>query len=103
MNDIFFDELLEKIEEPLKPTARSIMDEINFLRGRLDDLKKLPFIQTKNGEPTKQRPTPAAKQFKELSQQMNSYIKTLLQIVGKTEDEKVVSPLREYFKKIELR
>ncbi len=98
-----FDKLLDECDSSHKGIATELVGRLRFIRARLDDLEKLPFIEVKPGEPQKQRPTPAAKQYKELSQQYNSYIQTLLKTFGKKDDNNNISPLREYFQKIEKR
>jgi hypothetical protein len=84
------DEATQAITEPL-------IYEIAFLEKRLHDLRGLPFIDVHPTDSRKQRPTVAAKQYKELLQQYNNCLKILLGVLGKieaTED----SPLRAYLK-----
>lgn len=94
---------LEKICKSLDETAQKstceLIDHIVFLEKQLSELKQLPFIEVNPKNPMQQRPTPAAKQYKELLQQYNNCIKILLSAAQKTEDEET-SPLREYLKKI---
>lgn len=94
---------LEKICKSLDETAQKstceLIDHIVFLEIQLSELKQLPFIEVNPKNPMQQRPTPAAKQYKELLQQYNNCIKILLSAANKTEGEET-SPLREYLKKI---
>ena len=94
---------LEKICKSLDETAQKstceLIDHIVFLEKQLAELKQLPFIEVNPKNPMQQRPTPAAKQYKELLQQYNNCIKILLSAANKTEGEET-SPLREYLKKI---
>jgi hypothetical protein len=60
-------------------------------------LKKLPFIRVNPDNPAEQKPTAAAKQYKEFLQQYNNCIKILISVLNKNE---VVedSPLRQFLK-----
>ena len=59
------------IQEVLRPT----IEEMTFLESRLDELRKLPFIRVNPNDPTRQKVTPAARQYKELLQQYNNCVK----------------------------
>ena len=61
------DELLKIINNDI--SLLPMVDEILFLEGKLAELKKLPFIKVHPTDQTKQKTTPAAKQYKELLQQ----------------------------------
>jgi hypothetical protein len=63
----------------------------------LKELKKLPFIRVNPDNPAEQKPTAAAKQYKEFLQQYNNCIKILISVLNKNE---VVedSPLRQFLK-----
>lgn len=79
--------------------AERLVEEVVFLEKNLEELRKLPFIKFNPKDPTKQKATPAAKQYKELLQQYNNTMKLLLKISGdlngETEEE---SPLRIWLK-----
>jgi hypothetical protein len=68
-----------------------------FLEAQLKELKKLPFIRVNPDNPAEQKPTAAAKQYKEFLQQYNNCIKILISVLNKNE---VVedSPLRQFLK-----
>ena len=78
-----------------KVKAERLIDEVVFLEKSLAELRALPFIKINPKDPTKQKATPAAKQYKELLQQYNNTMKLLLKISGdlngETEED---SPLR---------
>lgn len=77
---------------------RTTIEEVKFLRDKLKRLRNLPFIQIfKNG---KQASTPASKLYKELLQQYNNCIKILLSTAS-SQGENEVSPLRDYFNKLQ--
>ena len=46
-----------------------LIDELLFLEKQLTELKKLPFIKIHPDNPTLQKSTPAARQYRELLQQ----------------------------------
>ena len=75
-----------------------MVDEILFLEVKLTELKKLPFIKVHPTDQTKQKPTPAAKQYKELLQQYTNCIKVLAR-AGGTDDKDEESPLRKWVRK----
>lgn len=80
----------EKLIEPM-------IDEIIFLEAQLEQLKKLPFIKIHPKDPTRQKATPAARLYTQLSAQYNSAMRTLVSLSG---GDSVVeeSPLREWAK-----
>ena len=79
--------------------AAQLVDEILFIEKQLAELKKLPFIKVHPKDPTKQKGTPAAKQYKELLQQYNNSMKLLLKMGGDLGDVEEESPLREWIRK----
>ena len=93
------DELVKiicKQGDPDRIKAERLIDEIIFIEKQLDELRLLPFIKTNPKDPTKQKATPAAKQYKELLQQYNNTMKLLLKISGDLGETEETSPLREW-------
>lgn len=90
------DELLKIINNDI--SLLPMVDEILFLEGKLTELKKLPFIKVHPTDQTKQKTTPAAKQYKELLQQYTNCIKVLARASG-TDDKDEESPLRKWVRK----
>lgn len=88
-------ELLKTIE--YDPALMPLIDEVVFLEGRLEELKKLPFIKIHPKDPTKQKATPAQKQYKELLQQYVNIIRVLIRATGTDENDEE-SPLRKWVK-----
>lgn len=90
-------ELLKVFEdiEDTKGIIVPLIDDVVFLEERLKELRKLPFIKVHPQYPDIQKPTPAAKQYKELLQQYNNCIKILTSIVRKDAPEED-SPLRAF-------
>lgn len=89
---------LLKIFDQVEDTKGIIMpmiDDVVFLEEHLQELRSLPFIRINPKDPSMQKPTPAAKQYKELLQQYNNCIKILTGILRKDSPEEE-SPLREF-------
>lgn len=96
------DELLavfKDIDEGKRSLVVNLIDDVIYMEQQLDELRKLPFILVKPDNPSRQKPTPAAKLYKETLQQYNNSIKLLCSVLNKTDTEDV-SPLREYMKKL---
>lgn len=88
-------ELLKTIE--YDPALMPLIDEVVFLEGRLEELKKLPFIKVHPKDSTKQKATIAQKQYKELLQQYVNIIRVLIRATGTDENDEE-SPLRKWVK-----
>ena len=73
-------ELLGLLGEDVK--ASQLVDEIVFIEGRLEELRKLPFIAVNPKNPAQQKATPASKQYKELLQQYNNSLRLLYHLSG---------------------
>lgn len=91
------DELLKIFDqiEDTKDIILPMIDDVVFLEEQLQELRKLPFIRVNPQDPSMQKPTPAAKQYKELLQQYNNCIKILTGILRKDAPEED-SPLRAF-------
>lgn len=96
------EELLALLPEDSKELVSDVVDEVVFLEERLTELKLLPFIQVHPQDATKQRSTPAAKQYKEFLQQYINCIKVIESVIYRDKrlegDEVEESPLRKWFK-----
>ena len=97
------EELVAIIPEDSLELVTSVIDDVIFLEERLDELKKLPFIEVNSKNPMKQRNTPAAKLYKEFLQQYINCIKMIEGVIYRDKrlegDEAEESPLREWFRK----
>jgi len=91
--------LCAELDNAAKTTTAPLLGEIVFLEEQLTELKKYPFITVNPKNRAQQKPTAAAKQYKELLQQYNNCIKILLGVLGKSETEET-SPLREYLNRL---
>lgn len=87
-------ELVELVNND--PVLTHVVEEMIELESRLDEVKKLPFIRVHTMEPSKQKATPAAKQYRELLQQYTSIVRILMRATGSDEYGEE-SPLRRWF------
>jgi len=96
------EELVKLIGEDSLQLVDEVIDEVIFLEGKLEELKKLPFIQVNPKDTSKQRSTPAAKMYKEFLQQYINCIKMIEYVIYKDKrlegDDVEESPLRKWFK-----
>lgn len=90
-SDLF--KLFEDIDS--KDIIEPMIDDIVFLEGQLQELRKLPLLRINPDNPAQQKATPAAKLYKELLQQYNNCIKILTSILRKDTPEEE-SPLRAF-------
>ena len=81
--------------EDTKGIILPLIDDVVFLEGQLEALRKLPFIRVSSMDASLQKATPAAKQYKEMLQQYSNCIKILTGIIRKDAPEEE-SPLRAY-------
>ena len=70
-----------------------LIDEFLFIESQMQELRKLPFISVNPKNPQQQKSTPAAKLYKELTQQYTNIFKVLWRVTGADETEEE-SPLR---------
>ena len=90
-------ELLGLLGEDVK--ASQLVDEIVFIEGWLEELRKLPFIVVNPKNPAQQKATPASKQYKELLQQYNNSLRLLYHLSGNLGGEQEEeSPLRAWLR-----
>lgn len=90
---------LENIIRPEhRAAAAQIIDEILFIEERLEFLRRLPFLKIDAKNPTRQKATPASRQYKELLQQYNNSLKLLFRISGDDAEAEGESPLRAWLK-----
>ena len=95
------EELVKLVPDESLELVSDVLDEIIFLEDKLEELKKLPFIQVHPQDVTKQRSTPAAKQYKEFLQQYINCVKVIEAVIYRDKrlegDEAEESPLRKWF------
>ena len=59
--------LCESLDESTQKIVGRVIHEIVFLEDQLENLRQLPFIEVNPKNPSQQRATPAAKQYKEFT------------------------------------
>ena len=79
----------DKLLVPLISDMIELEEELTYLR-------QLPKIKVHPKDPTKQKPTPAAKLYKEALQQYTNIIRILMRATG-TDIDDDESPLRKWF------
>ncbi len=89
----------ELIDEDKRTFAYDTIDEYIFFLERIEELKKLPYIQVSKKNPEMQRLTPAAKLIKEYSQIIDAKRGTLLRIINSVENsaaDELLAKLAEF-------
>ena len=79
--------LFETVEEDKQKLAQQLIEEADFLEGRLAELRKLPFIKVHPDDPERQKRTEASKLYKEHIQSYCNVIKILNSILQKNSIE----------------
>ena len=90
------DDLLEAIDNDA--TLEPLIDDMIYLEEQLDYLRKLPKLKVHPKDKTKQKPTPAARLYREALTNYTNIIRLLLRAKGIDENDET-SPLREWAKK----
>lgn len=78
-------------------TQREMEEHISFLQAQLQYLKTLPFLRVNPNDPSQQKPTPAAKQYKELMQQYINLVKAYDTLLDKADAKNKNSDIPEAF------
>lgn len=89
----------ELVDEDKRQFAFDTIDEYLFFLERIEELKKLPYIQVSKKNPEMQRLTPAAKLIKEYSQVLDAKRGTLLRILYRVENsaaDELLAKLSEF-------
>lgn len=89
----------EIVDEDKRQIAYDTIDEYVFFLERINELKKLPYIQVSKKNPEIQRLTPAAKLIKEYSQVLDAKRGTLLRILYRVENsaaDELLNKLAEF-------
>lgn len=95
-------QLCEGLDGAVKTIILPLVDNLVFLENKIEETRQYEFLAVSPKTPTRQRPTAAYKQYKELTQQYNNTIKIMLGAVGKSEVEEE-SPLRAYLNQMKQR
>lgn len=89
----------EMVDEDKRQFAFDTIDEYVYFREKIEELKKLPYIQVSKRNPEMQRLTPAAKLIKEYSQVIDAKRGTLLRILNGVENsaaDELFARLKEF-------
>lgn len=90
--------IVGNLDEEKQLLAIPLVDELLFLEGQLQALKKLPFIKVNPSNPALQKQTEAARQYSKLSAAYLQTVKTISKIIGNTGNEDDGSILSEWLK-----
>lgn len=90
-------EIAEALPDEQKNIIAPLLSDIDFMESRLASLRALPHIKVHPKDPSKQRITPAGKQYKEVMQSYLNAIKVIISALNKTE----TSAADELLKKLE--
>lgn len=91
--------IFAEADESLRKIVAPMLEDAAFLEDKLKELRKLPFLRVDPNDESRQKATPAAKQYKELLQQYNNCVKILLHAAKNAAPEEE-SPLRAYLKRL---
>ena len=80
------------------PALVTLIEDMIYLEQELDKLRTLPKIKVDPKNTLRQKPTPAARLYKEFLQQYTNVVKLLIRATGTGEDD-AESPLRDWFRK----
>ena len=93
----------EELEKFLKEAGLSniqfkgLIEEMVFLEDNLERLREMPFLRIHPTDPSRQKATPASRQYRELLSQYTAIVKTLARVSN--DDGEEDSPLRQWFAK----
>lgn len=90
--------IIGNLEEEKQLLAIPLADELLFLEGQLQELKKLPFIKVNPTNPVLQKQTEAARQYTKLSASYLQTIKLLNGLIGKSGGDLDGSALGDWLK-----
>ena len=85
-----------KDADSVRDIIAPMIEDVILLEKHLKYLRDLPFIRVNKNNPSEQKATPAAKQYKEFLQQYNNCIKIMVSALNKNNVEEQ-SPLRAFF------
>lgn len=78
--------IFNNVDGNIKTVVEPLIEDVIFLEERMKELKKLPFIRINPNDPTQQKTTPAAKQYKEFSQSYMNAIRILCSLLHKQDN-----------------
>ena len=91
--------VFDDVDESTRIVITPLIDEVCYLESRMNELKKMPFLRVHPDRPDLQRPTAAAKQYKECSQSYMNAIRILCGILNRNEtsaQDELIKRLEEF-------
>lgn len=95
------DNIFKDIDVNVKILVNPLLKEVIFLEDKMAELRKLPFLRINPKDPTQQKTTSAAKQYKECSQSYMNAIRILCSLLNK-QDNSAENELLERLKGFEI-
>ena len=95
----FYEHLFENADKSETELVGHLIDEAVFHEDRMEELKRLPFIQIHPADPARQRATAAARQYKEFAAGYVNIMRLLLNILRRNEPsaaDELVKRLEEF-------
>ena len=89
---------LKDIDESKATVLQPTIDEVVFLEGQLEALKKMPFLKVHPTNPELQKQTEAARQYIKLHASYLQGIKIICTALSKTALEDEDSPINQWLK-----
>ena len=77
--------IFAKTDDDQRQLVEPLLEEVVFLEEKMTELKKLPFVRVHPKDPSIQKSTPAAKQYKECMQSYMNACRILLSALNKVE------------------
>ena len=92
-------QIFDNVDEDKRDIIMPLLDDVIFIEGRLQELRKLPMIRVHPKNPARQEVTPAGKQYKEYMQSYLNALKVLqktLYLAGETGESPLLKALKEF-------
>ena len=96
-------EIFKELDGNVQTIVGPLIDDLVFIEGQLEELRKQPFIRYHPKDPSLQKTTPAGKLYKDLLAQEKDIVRILCSQIHKGGSEEGESPLRGYLKTLERR
>lgn len=92
-------EIFKNIDDEQKKLVDRLLDEVVFLENKMTELKQYPFIRFNPKDMAIQKPTAAAKLYKESNQSYMNAVRILLSLLNKVDasaQDELIKLLKEY-------
>ena len=88
--------LLDLVEDEQKIVIRQLIEELIFIEKQMNEIREIPFIRSNPNNPSQQKRTEAAKQYKELSQSYMNGIRILSGVLRRESEGVETDPVQEF-------